>query len=168
MAKNMTKTIDGIEYEFQMPPFLEVAKIEDRIKDKFGVTLQEKEYKEYMNHIIVVPSNLKYEDFKKDEETEKKIDVNGYNFKLVRPEPRELARMQDASKHEGKLSNEKLYEQLMKHVIAEPEVSYDYFDEIGDTTLFREVMNEASKFCYDCHFIKVMKEARNFFRGKED
>ncbi|KRI41016.1 hypothetical protein, partial [Acinetobacter baumannii] len=57
---------------------------------------------------------------------------------------REYARIQDRAQTENGLpSTEKMAEEMFKHVIVDPKVSFDYFDEHDG---FEEVLKEAMTF----------------------
>jgi hypothetical protein len=84
--------------------------------------------------------------------TQKIVEVEGIEYTLQHPGHREATRIQDRVQlGEGKVSTEKYYEELMKHVIVSPKTSWDYFDgnekkEIEGVDGFEDVMKEAADF----------------------
>lgn len=67
-------------------------------------------------------------------------------FTLQHPGVREGVKMRDRSKDmNGQLVEEKYYDELMKHVIVEPRVSWETVEEMGNKA-FNELMKEASSF----------------------
>ncbi|MDE3837937.1 hypothetical protein C0966_00750 [Bacillus methanolicus] len=76
--------------------------------------------------------------------TQKTITVEGIEYTLQHPGTREYLRIQDRAQTEtGVPSTEKLAEELFKHVIVNPKVSFEYFDEHEG---FEEVLKEAMTF----------------------
>lgn len=76
--------------------------------------------------------------------TQKKVTVEGVEYTLQFPGHREATRIQDRIQTEtGGVSNEKFTEELFEHVIVDPKVSWDYFDENEG---FEEVIKEAATF----------------------
>ncbi|MGC4378253.1 hypothetical protein WD019_15195 [Fictibacillus sp. Mic-4] len=75
--------------------------------------------------------------------TQKTITVEGQEYILQHPGTREFIRIQDRIMTEnGVPSNEKLAEELFKHVIVDPKVSWEYFDEHdGFEEVFQETMS---------------------------
>ena len=55
MEKQKKYECEGVEYTFQRPPMREVIKIRDRNKNENGDIIEEKYYKELMDHVIVDP-----------------------------------------------------------------------------------------------------------------
>ncbi|WP_313150947.1 hypothetical protein [Lysinibacillus capsici] len=80
---------------------------------------------------------------------QKEITVNGVDYIIQYPGLREAIRMRDNSKNEnGVQVGEKLYNDLMEHVVFLKEggkVNYEHFEENGG---FTEVMKEAVKFTF--------------------
>jgi hypothetical protein len=61
--------------------------------------------------------------------TQKQVEIEGVVYTLQYPGARERMRIQDRAQLEGgRMSSEKLAEELFKHVIVDPKVSWDYFD----------------------------------------
>lgn len=83
---------------------------------------------------------------------QKIVEVEGIEYTLQHPGHRENARIQDRIQMgEGKVSTEKYYEELMKHVIVSPKVNWDYFEGnekkgIEAVDGFEELMKEAGDF----------------------
>lgn len=76
--------------------------------------------------------------------TQKTITVEGIDYVLQHPGTREQTRIQDRFLGEGgAFSTEKAAEEMFKHIIVEPKVSFDYFDEHDG---FEEVLKEAMNF----------------------
>lgn len=78
--------------------------------------------------------------------TQKQVTVEGIEYTLQHPGSRESLKIQDRIMQDnGVPSSEKVAEEMFKHIIVEPKVSFDYFDE-------HEGMDE------------VLKEAMTFLR----
>lgn len=60
--KKYTSKKQGNDYLFQFPGIRSVTKIQDRVKNKYGIMQDEKVADEVLTHIIVEP-RLKIEDF---------------------------------------------------------------------------------------------------------
>lgn len=76
--------------------------------------------------------------------TKKQVEIEGTEYTLQHPGTRAYTQIQDRIQREGgKMSSEKLAEELFKHVIVEPKVDFDYFDEHDG---FDEVIEEAMTF----------------------
>lgn len=76
--------------------------------------------------------------------TQKQVTVEGTEYTLQHPGTREYLRIQDRIQEgTGIPSNEKLAEEIFKHVIVEPKVNFDYFDENDG---FEELFKEATTF----------------------
>lgn len=76
--------------------------------------------------------------------TQKTVTVEGIDYVLQHPGSREYARIQDRTQTEiGIPSTEKLSEEIFKHVIVEPKVSWEYFDEQDG---YEEVLKESMTF----------------------
>lgn len=76
--------------------------------------------------------------------TKKQVKVEGQEFTFQHPGTRGFAQMQDRIQLEGgKMSSEKLSEEIFKHVIVEPKVDFEYFDEHDG---YEEVISEAMNF----------------------
>jgi hypothetical protein len=61
--------------------------------------------------------------------TQKQVEIEGVVYTLQYPGARERMRIQDRAQLEGgRMSSEKLAEELFKHVIVDPKVSFEYFD----------------------------------------
>lgn len=74
----------------------------------------------------------------------KTIEIEGMEYTFQHPGIREAVKMRDRNKDAtGQLSEEKYYTDLMKLVIIEPKVNWDYWNEHDG---FNEVMTEASTF----------------------
>lgn len=58
------------------------------------------------------------------------IEIQGTAYTFQHPGVREAVRLRDRSKNkQGHLVEEKYYQELMTHVIVQPKVNWDYFDE---------------------------------------
>lgn len=78
--------------------------------------------------------------------TQKKVTVEGVEYTLQHPGSREYTRIQDRMVGDnGVHSSEKMAEEMFKHIIVDPKVSFEYFDE-----------NEGME--------QVLKEAMTFLR----
>ncbi|MED4715431.1 hypothetical protein [Bacillus badius] len=76
--------------------------------------------------------------------TQKQVTVEGVDYTLQHPGNREFTRIQDrAQTDQGTFSSEKWADEIMKHVVVEPKVSWEYFDEHDG---FDEVIKEATTF----------------------
>lgn len=76
--------------------------------------------------------------------TQKQVTVEGVDYTLQHPGNREFTRIQDrAQTDQGTFSLEKWADEIMKHVVVEPKVSWEYFDEHDG---FDEVIKEATTF----------------------
>lgn len=76
--------------------------------------------------------------------TKKTVEVQGVEYTLQHPGTRAFVQIQDRIQMDnGNSSNEKLSEEIFKHVIVEPKVDFDYFDENEG---YEELMSEASTF----------------------
>jgi hypothetical protein len=76
--------------------------------------------------------------------TQKTITVNEVEYTLQHPGVRAGVQIRGRSKDAtGHLDEEKYYTELMKHVIVQPKVDWDYWEENEG---FLEVMKEASSF----------------------
>lgn len=76
--------------------------------------------------------------------TKKQVTVEGTEFTFQHPGTRAFAQIQDRIQTEnGAPSNEKLSEEIFKHVIVEPKVDFEYFDEHEG---YEEVLKEAFTF----------------------
>lgn len=76
--------------------------------------------------------------------TKKTVEVEGKEYTFQHPGTRAMAQIQDRIQMEnGSPSNEKLSEEIFKHVIVEPKVDFDYFDENDG---YEEVVKEAFSF----------------------
>ncbi|KZE68059.1 hypothetical protein AWM68_17215 [Fictibacillus phosphorivorans] len=74
------------------------------------------------------------------------VTVEGIDYTLQHPGVRAGVQLRDRSKDmNGNMVEEKLYSELMKHVIVEPKVNWDTVEEIGNAA-FTELMKEASTF----------------------
>lgn len=68
-------------------------------------------------------------------------------FVLQHPGARAAVAMRDRCKNKhGQLLEENYYTEIMKNVIMEPKVNYDYFDQEGNEDLFTPLMEQAIKF----------------------
>lgn len=76
--------------------------------------------------------------------TQKTIKVEGIEYTLQHPGTREFVRIQDRAQTEtGLPSTEKLAEEVFKHVVVNPKVDFEYFDEHDG---FDEVLKESLTF----------------------
>ncbi|AKG05814.1 hypothetical protein AAV35_012675 [Salimicrobium jeotgali] len=74
----------------------------------------------------------------------KEVEVEGVTYTFQHPGTRAFAQIQDRIQVEGgKMSSERMSEELFKHVIVEPKVDFDYFDEHDG---YEEVITEAMSF----------------------
>lgn len=75
---------------------------------------------------------------------QKQVTVEEVEYTLQHPGTRAYAQIQDRIQMEnGSPSNEKLSEEVFKHVIVQPKVDFDYFDEHEG---YEELMKEAFTF----------------------
>lgn len=73
------------------------------------------------------------------------VEVEGKKFILQHPGARASVQMRDRCKNRfGQIVEEKLYSEIMQHVIVEPKVSWEYFDEHPE--IFDELMEKALLF----------------------
>lgn len=78
-------------------------------------------------------------------EKQKKFKYKGVEYTFQRPPMRDTVKMRDRSKDKnGELIEEKYYDEIMKHVVVDPKICWEYWDEHDG---FQEVMAEAIKFC---------------------
>ncbi|MFC2948532.1 hypothetical protein [Virgibacillus sediminis] len=76
--------------------------------------------------------------------TKKTVEIEGIEYTLQHPGTRAYAQIQDRIQlGGGKVSSEKMSEELFKHVVVEPKVSFEYFDEHDG---YEEVVEEAMTF----------------------
>ena len=76
-----------------------------------------------------------------------KVEIEGKEFILQHPGARAATQMRDRCKNKnGHLHEENFYSELMKHVIVQPKVDWDYFDQEGNEESFEPLMQEAVKF----------------------
>ncbi|WP_088005603.1 hypothetical protein [Indiicoccus explosivorum] len=76
--------------------------------------------------------------------SKKVVEVEGTEFTLQHPGTRAYTQIQDRIQREGgMMSSEKLSEEIFKHVIVEPKVDFEYFDENDG---YEEVITEAMNF----------------------
>lgn len=70
------------------------------------------------------------------------VTIEDKKFILQHPGARASVQLRDRCKNRhGQIVEENLYQELMKHVIVEPKVSWDYFDEHPE--VFDELMEKA-------------------------
>lgn len=82
----------------------------------------------------------------KNQNTQKQIIVGEIEYTFQHPGVRAGVQLRDRSKDfNGNLVEEKYYEELMKHVVVSPKVTWETMEEIGSKE-FTELMQEASKF----------------------
>lgn len=73
------------------------------------------------------------------------VEIQGTEYTFQHPGVRESVRLRDRSKNKsGQLVEEKYYQELMTHVIVQPKVNWDYFDEHPE--VFDDVMLAAVEF----------------------
>ncbi|CAM4012780.1 hypothetical protein [Mesobacillus zeae] len=76
--------------------------------------------------------------------TQKTITVEGIDYTLQHPGSREYMRIQDRiTQDNGVPSSEKTADEVFKHIVVDPKVSFDYFDENDG---LEEVIKEALSF----------------------
>lgn len=76
---------------------------------------------------------------------QKQVTIDEVTYILQHPGIRSSVQMRDRAKNNlGQFSEEKYYTELMKHVIVEPKVTWDYFDE--HEGIFEQLMKEAAEF----------------------
>lgn len=76
--------------------------------------------------------------------TQKVVKVEGIDYTLQHPGVREFVRLQDRVKDDnGHPSNEKYSEEVMKIVVVDPKVDWDYFEEHEG---YEELIKEAGQF----------------------
>ena len=84
--------------------------------------------------------------------TQKKVTIEGVEYTLQHPGHREAARIDDRIQLQGGMvSTEKYAEELFKHVIVDPKVSWEYFDGNEEKGIeahdgYDELIKEASSF----------------------
>ena len=80
----------------------------------------------------------------------KKVTVKEVEYTLQHPGVKKSVEIQDATLDaNGKPSIVKMYEEYMEHVVVEPKVDWDYWEEHGGVKVMQEVMNEAANFLND-------------------
>lgn len=74
----------------------------------------------------------------------REVEINGTLYKFQGIPVRNRVKFRDEAKNKhGVVIEEKYYESLMKHVIVNPKVDWDYFDEKEDD--FEEVIKVAAE-----------------------
>lgn len=82
----------------------------------------------------------------KNANNQKTVTIDEKEYVLQHPGVRAGVQLRDRAKDiNGNLVEEKFYDELMKHVIVSPRVSWDTADEMGNAA-FNELMKEASTF----------------------
>jgi hypothetical protein len=82
----------------------------------------------------------------KNANNQKTVTIDDQEFVLQHPGVRAGVQLRDRSKNmNGVLEEEAFYEELMKHVIVSPKVTWESADEMGNKA-FQELMKEASSF----------------------
>lgn len=82
----------------------------------------------------------------KNSGTQKQVTVEGKEYTLQHPGVRAGVQLRDRSKDiNGNMVEEKLYTELMNHVVVNPKVTWETVEEIGSKA-FTELMKEASTF----------------------
>ncbi len=82
----------------------------------------------------------------KNANNQKTVTIDEKEYVLQHPGVRAGVQLRDRSKDfNGNIVEEKLYDELMKHVIVSPKVSWETAEEIGHKA-FQELMKEASTF----------------------
>ena len=82
---------------------------------------------------------------KKNSAMEKVETINGVEYTFKKIPPREWARLRDRCKNrQGIVLEEKLMVEILEHVVANPRVTLDDFD---DWATAEEVVNSATLFC---------------------
>lgn len=82
----------------------------------------------------------------KNANNQKTVTIDEKEYMLQHPGVRAGVQLRDRAKDiNGNLVEEKFYDELMKHVIVSPRVSWDTADEMGNAA-FNELMKEASTF----------------------
>lgn len=77
---------------------------------------------------------------------QKVVTVEEKEYTLQHPGVRAGVQLRDRAKDfNGNIVEEKLYDEMMKHVIVDPKVSWETAEEIGHKA-FQELMKEASTF----------------------
>lgn len=84
--------------------------------------------------------------------TQKQVEIEGVTYTLQHPGQRGFTQIQDRCQmSEGRFSSEKFSEEIFKHVVVDPKVSWDYFDGNEDKGIeahegYEELIKEASTF----------------------
>lgn len=82
----------------------------------------------------------------KNANNQKTVTIDETEYVLQHPGVRAGVQLRDRAKDiNGNLVEEKFYDELMKHVIVSPKVTWDSADEMGNAA-FNELMKEASTF----------------------
>ena len=77
-------------------------------------------------------------------EQQKTVTVGGKDYTLQKITPREWARLRDRCKNRfGNVVEETFMTEILKHIVVDPKVTLDDFDEWADA---QEVCNEAVRF----------------------
>lgn len=77
---------------------------------------------------------------------QKVVNIDGVDYTLQHPGVRAGVQLRDRSKDfNGNMVEEKLYDEMMKHVIVDPKVTWETAEEIGGKA-FQDLMKEASTF----------------------
>ncbi len=77
---------------------------------------------------------------------QKVVTIAENEYTLQHPGVREAIKLRGRAKdHTGQLDEEKYYEELMKHVIVSPKVTWDTAEELGASD-FNDLIKEASLF----------------------
>ncbi len=77
---------------------------------------------------------------------QKQVEINGTTYTLQHPGARASVQMRDRSKDRNGLPNEEKYcNEIMKHVVVDPKVSWEYFEDVKPED-FEKVIVEATLF----------------------
>ena len=72
------------------------------------------------------------------------ININGTEYELQKVPPRQWFRMRERTKNKNGLPiEEKLYSEILEHIVVSPKVTLDDFEEVED---IEELMKEAIEF----------------------
>lgn len=75
---------------------------------------------------------------------QKKVTINGTEYTLQKVFPSAWYKMKDKSKNQhGVAQEEKLYQDILKHVVVDPKKKMDDFTDLNE---FEELMKEATRF----------------------
>lgn len=96
--------------------------------------------------ILYIPTKKELLHMSANQNQQKNVTIGEKEFTLQHPGVREAIKLRGRAKdHTGQLDEEKYYEELMKHVIVQPKVTWETAEDLGASD-FNELIKEASLF----------------------